>query len=264
MRLRDGRGRGAAERPHRDCADPAGPREVGGGAVRPVEPERPNGGACAPAPGKPWRAGAQLDVVAGLRQDRLLEATIDALGEFRIAVIEGDLETENDARRIRAHGVPAVQITTGSACHLDARMVHDALHELPLAESTSCSSRMSAIWFARPASISGNIATSSCCRSPRATTSRRNIRCMFRAADLVLLTKIDMLRRSSTISRSRRRSGTSASSPIRLRCCGCRHARRETLRALARIGLRASWRFAGACARRRCASSRSFASAAAP
>jgi hydrogenase nickel incorporation protein HypB len=70
----------------------------------------------------------------GAGKTALLEATIDALrDELRIAVIEGDLETENDARRIRAHGVPAVQITTGSACHLDAHLVHDALHQLPLA-----------------------------------------------------------------------------------------------------------------------------------
>ena len=65
----------------------------------------------------------------GSGKTSLLEATIDALGEeFAIAVIEGDLETENDAQRIRARGVPAVQITTGQACHLDAHMVHDALH----------------------------------------------------------------------------------------------------------------------------------------
>lgn len=63
----------------------------------------------------------------------LLEATIKALPDYlRVAVIEGDLETENDAERIRKHGVPAVQITTGMACHLDAHMVHDALHELDL------------------------------------------------------------------------------------------------------------------------------------
>jgi hydrogenase nickel incorporation protein HypB len=70
----------------------------------------------------------------GSGKTALLEATIAALrDEFRIAVIEGDLETENDAERIRAQGVPAVQITTGSACHLDAHMVHDALHALPIA-----------------------------------------------------------------------------------------------------------------------------------
>jgi hydrogenase nickel incorporation protein HypB len=69
----------------------------------------------------------------GAGKTALLEATIDALkDEFHMAVIEGDLETDNDARRIRARGVPAIQITTGNACHLDARMVHDALHELPL------------------------------------------------------------------------------------------------------------------------------------
>jgi hydrogenase nickel incorporation protein HypB len=69
----------------------------------------------------------------GAGKTALLEATIDALGgECRIAVIEGDLATENDAARIRARGVPAVQITTGSACHLDAHLVHRALHDLPL------------------------------------------------------------------------------------------------------------------------------------
>jgi hydrogenase nickel incorporation protein HypB len=69
----------------------------------------------------------------GAGKTALLEATIVALGNrYRIAVIEGDLETDNDAARIRAHGVPALQITTGSACHLDAHLVHRALHELPL------------------------------------------------------------------------------------------------------------------------------------
>ena len=69
----------------------------------------------------------------GSGKTALLEATIEALaGELRIAVIEGDLETENDAERIRAKGVPAVQIVTGTACHLDAHMVHDAVHRLNL------------------------------------------------------------------------------------------------------------------------------------
>ena len=69
----------------------------------------------------------------GAGKTTLLERTIDALaGAIRIGVIEGDLETERDADRIRAKGVPALQITTGSACHLDAAMVHRALHDLPL------------------------------------------------------------------------------------------------------------------------------------
>jgi hydrogenase nickel incorporation protein HypB len=70
----------------------------------------------------------------GAGKTSLLEATIVALKDrFRIAVIEGDLATDNDAERIRSHGVRAVQITTGAACHLDAPRVHAALHELPLA-----------------------------------------------------------------------------------------------------------------------------------
>jgi hydrogenase nickel incorporation protein HypB len=69
----------------------------------------------------------------GAGKTALLEATIATLRDrYRIAVIEGDLETDNDAVRIRALGVPALQITTGTACHLDAQLVHRALHDLPL------------------------------------------------------------------------------------------------------------------------------------
>jgi hydrogenase nickel incorporation protein HypB len=69
----------------------------------------------------------------GAGKTSLLEATIEALPPgVRVAVIEGDLETENDADRIRGHGVRAVQITTGVTCHLDATMVHDALHDLDI------------------------------------------------------------------------------------------------------------------------------------
>lgn len=69
----------------------------------------------------------------GAGKTLLLEQTIRALhGEISLAVIEGDLETDNDARRIRALGVAAHQINTGSACHLDALLVHNALHHLEL------------------------------------------------------------------------------------------------------------------------------------
>lgn len=67
----------------------------------------------------------------GSGKTTLLERTIDELGnEVRIGVIEGDIETERDADRIRAKGIPAVQLTTGGACHLDAPMVHGGLHVL--------------------------------------------------------------------------------------------------------------------------------------
>ncbi len=69
----------------------------------------------------------------GSGKTALLEATIEKLKDkYNIAVIEGDLETENDAERIRSKGIPAIQIATGTACHLDAHMLHDALHKLDL------------------------------------------------------------------------------------------------------------------------------------
>ncbi len=69
----------------------------------------------------------------GSGKTRLLEGTIEACrSRYRMAVLEGDLETENDAERIRAMGIPAVQITTGTACHLDAHMIHHALHKIDL------------------------------------------------------------------------------------------------------------------------------------
>ena len=64
----------------------------------------------------------------------LLVETIKALqGTLPIGVVEGDQETSNDAERIRALSVPAVQINTGRGCHLDAHMVGHALDDLPLA-----------------------------------------------------------------------------------------------------------------------------------
>jgi hydrogenase nickel incorporation protein HypB len=63
----------------------------------------------------------------------LIERTVrDLAGRLRAGVIVGDLATENDANRLRQHGVPAVQVTTGTVCHLDAHMVQHALEDLPL------------------------------------------------------------------------------------------------------------------------------------
>lgn len=67
----------------------------------------------------------------GSGKTTLLEHTIEALkGEINIGVIEGDIETERDAERIRAKGVPVIQLTTGGACHLDAAMTHKGYHRL--------------------------------------------------------------------------------------------------------------------------------------
>jgi hydrogenase nickel incorporation protein HypB len=64
----------------------------------------------------------------GSGKTSLIEETVKALrDECSIFVVTGDLMTENDARRIARHGVDAVQISTGGACHLDARMVDEKL-----------------------------------------------------------------------------------------------------------------------------------------
>jgi hydrogenase nickel incorporation protein HypB len=70
----------------------------------------------------------------GAGKTAVLEATARALGASRrLAALAGDLATERDAERLRAAGIPAESITTGSACHLDAQLVHRALHHHPVA-----------------------------------------------------------------------------------------------------------------------------------
>ncbi|TVQ88180.1 MAG: hydrogenase accessory protein HypB [Chromatiaceae bacterium] len=130
----------------------------------------------------------------GAGKTSLLEATIEALGtELRIAVIEGDLETENDAERIRAKGVPAIQIATGSACHLDAHMVHTALHRLDLG-SIDVLFIENVGNLVCPASFDlGQHRNVTLLSVPEGDDKPAKYPVMFRAADLVLLTKTDLL-----------------------------------------------------------------------
>jgi hydrogenase nickel incorporation protein HypB len=69
----------------------------------------------------------------GAGKTTLLSRTVDEFGrEHRCAVVVGDLETDNDARRLHRPHVPVAQITTGSACHLDADMVARGVEALDL------------------------------------------------------------------------------------------------------------------------------------
>jgi hydrogenase nickel incorporation protein HypB len=69
----------------------------------------------------------------GSGKTTLLERTLrDLSGKYRCAVIEGDQQTDNDARRIAATGVPVRQINTGAGCHLDAQMVMHATEAFDL------------------------------------------------------------------------------------------------------------------------------------
>jgi len=66
----------------------------------------------------------------GAGKTSLLEKTIDALKkDLRIGVIEGDIQSTSDAERIARKGVPAVQINTGGACHLDGNMIRETFSE---------------------------------------------------------------------------------------------------------------------------------------
>lgn len=83
---------------------------------------------------------AKLRVVSlvsspGSGKTALLERTLtDLQGKIQVGVIVGDLQTDNDARRLRGKGAPIVQITTGGYCHLEAEMVGRAMEKLPLEE----------------------------------------------------------------------------------------------------------------------------------
>lgn len=76
-----------------------------------------------------------LDLLAspGSGKTSTILATIDALrDEFNIAVIEGDIASSVDAEKIKAQGIPAVQINTGGACHLESAMIGKAVDVLDL------------------------------------------------------------------------------------------------------------------------------------
>jgi hydrogenase nickel incorporation protein HypB len=130
----------------------------------------------------------------GSGKTSLLEATIQALaGEFRIGVVEGDLETENDAQRIRDRGVPAVQITTGTACHLDAHMVHHALHDMAL-DGLDLLFIENVGNLVCPASFDlGQHLNVTLLSVTEGDDKPSKYPVMFRAADLVMITKTDLL-----------------------------------------------------------------------
>ena len=130
----------------------------------------------------------------GAGKTTLLEKTIELLNdELKIGVIEGDLETNKDAERIKAKGVPAYQITTGQACHLDAFMVHDGIHNLPLEELD--------IVFVEnvgnlvcPASYDiGTHLNVVLLSVPEGDDKPAKYPVMFRSADLLLITKVDLI-----------------------------------------------------------------------
>jgi hydrogenase nickel incorporation protein HypB len=133
----------------------------------------------------------------GSGKTALLEATarhlVAAGKRLRLGAVSGDLATDRDAARLRAAGILAAPITTGSACHLDARLVHEALHELAWQEldlffienvgNLVCPAIYDLGQAANVVALSVTEGEDKPLKYP----------VMFRRADLVVLTKIDLL-----------------------------------------------------------------------
>lgn len=69
----------------------------------------------------------------GSGKTSLIEQTLDRVKDaIRIGVIEGDVQTDLDAQRVAAYGVPTIQLVTNGGCHLEANLVADAMKRLPL------------------------------------------------------------------------------------------------------------------------------------
>ncbi len=69
----------------------------------------------------------------GAGKTSLVEKTLEQLkGKLNVAVVEGDVQTDFDAQRVAKYGVPVVQIVTNGGCHLEAKLVQDALQNLDL------------------------------------------------------------------------------------------------------------------------------------
>jgi hydrogenase nickel incorporation protein HypB len=130
----------------------------------------------------------------GAGKTAILEATAHALhGRKRLGALAGDLETDNDAERLRLAGITARGITTGSACHLDAAMVHRGLHQLPVEDldylfienvgNLVCPAIYDLGQETNVVALSVTEGEDKPLKYP----------VMFRNADLVLLTKVDLL-----------------------------------------------------------------------
>jgi hydrogenase nickel incorporation protein HypB len=129
----------------------------------------------------------------GAGKTAVLEAMARLVGGNRLRAVSGDLATDHDGARLRAAGIGALTITTGQACHLDAKMVHHALHDLD--------------WHGAEYLIIENVGNLVCpaiydlgqavnvvaLSVTEGEDKPLKYPVMFRVADLVLLTKTDLL-----------------------------------------------------------------------
>ena len=129
----------------------------------------------------------------GAGKTAVLEATARIASGRRFGALAGDLATDRDATRLAAAGIASLSITTGSACHLDARMVHRALHDFAIAG-------LDALFIENVGNLVcpaiydlGQAINVVALAVTEGEDKPLKYPVMFRKADLVLLTKIDLL-----------------------------------------------------------------------
>lgn len=128
----------------------------------------------------------------GSGKTTLLEKMSD-IANFKYGVIEGDLETSKDAQRLQDKGIEAYQIQTGSACHLDAFMVHKGLHQMNLQEIDVCFIENVGNLVCPASYDVGSHLNIVLLSIPEGEDKIAKYPVMFRQADLILFTKTDLL-----------------------------------------------------------------------
>jgi hydrogenase nickel incorporation protein HypB len=130
----------------------------------------------------------------GAGKTAVLETTARALaGRLRLGALAGDLETDRDAQRLMRAGIPSLPITTGSACHLDAELVHRALHGFPVADLEVLFVENVGNLVCPAVYDLGQAANVVALSVTEGEDKPAKYPVMFRKADLVLLTKTDLL-----------------------------------------------------------------------
>jgi hydrogenase nickel incorporation protein HypB len=128
----------------------------------------------------------------GAGKTTLLE-NLASVADFKFAVVEGDLETSKDADRLKEKGIQAHQIQTGSACHLDAFMVHKALHHIDMENIDVCFVENVGNLVCPSSYDVGTHINIVLVSIPEGEDKIAKYPVMFRSADLILFTKTDLL-----------------------------------------------------------------------
>ncbi|MBD3790696.1 MAG: hydrogenase nickel incorporation protein HypB [Campylobacterales bacterium] len=136
--------------------------------------------------------GINLMSSPGSGKTSLLEA-MAGLADFSFGVIEGDLETNRDTERLKRKGIEAHQIQTGSACHLDAFMVHKGLHHMDLDKMDVCFVENVGNLVCPASYDVGTHLNIVLVSIPEGEDKIAKYPVMFRKADLILFTKTDLL-----------------------------------------------------------------------